>query len=219
VKHAFTKAGQIQKEPVSGSFIYIAAADGAIRVTAIASGQQFIWPDLERGEQVRLPNDINCERIEVVSSIDNNVVHIKVGQGRFYPRMDAAGLVVDRIKEGINVVATATVENGNVSVDNDVKVNGEVSIVAAGINTHKPRVECLPGVATLIVSAGTRKSNRINIRSDQLGGVSLGGSDSVNNGSGGFLDAGMVDYMDTSGELWAFNDGSVSVFVDVLELI
>lgn len=103
----------------------------------------------------------------------------------------------------------------------NVKQSGAwaVGVLSATTNTHKPRVECLPGVATKLFSAGTRKSNRINIRSDQFNGVSLGGSNLVTDSSGGFLDVGMVDYMDTSGELWAFNAGSSPVFVDVLELV
>jgi hypothetical protein len=94
-----------------------------------------------------------------------------------------------------------------------------MTVLSAVTNTHKPRVECLSGQATKLFSAGVRKSNRINIRSDQNNGVSLGGSNAVNDSNGGFLDVGMVDYMDTSGELWAFNDGDSSVFVDVLELV
>jgi hypothetical protein len=94
-----------------------------------------------------------------------------------------------------------------------------VGVLSATTNMHKARVECLAGQATKLFSVGTRKSNRINIRGDQLNGVSLGGDNTVNDNSGGFLDVGMVDYMDTSGELWAFNNGSSSVFVDVLELV
>jgi len=95
----------------------------------------------------------------------------------------------------------------------------DVAVLSAVTNTHKPRVECLAGVATKLFSAGTRKSNRINIRGDQFNGVSLGGSNLVTDASGGFLDVGMVDYMDTSGELWAFNNGASNVYVDVLELV
>ena len=94
-----------------------------------------------------------------------------------------------------------------------------VAVLSATINTHKARVDCLAGQSTKLFDAGTRKSNRINIRTDQVNGVSLGGDNTVNDSSGGFLDVGMVDYMDTSGELWAFNGGAVSVFVDVLELV
>jgi hypothetical protein len=94
-----------------------------------------------------------------------------------------------------------------------------IGVLSAQINTHKPRVECIAGQATKLFGAGTRKSNRINIRSEQLNGVSLGGDSTVNDESGGYLDVGMVDYMDTSGELWAFNNGGSSIFVDVLELI
>jgi len=96
---------------------------------------------------------------------------------------------------------------------------GSVQVLSATTNTHQSRVPCLSGQATKLFDAGTRKSCRINIRSDQFNGVSLGGDNTVNDSNGGYLDVGMVDYIDTSGALWAFNNGDSSVFVDVLELV
>jgi hypothetical protein len=131
---------------------------------------------------------------------------------------------IDAKVQTVNVKAIEEIVT--VQMDRDVNIgavnqDGEwvVGVKSALTNTHKPRVECLPGVATKLFSAGARKSNRINIRSDQLNGVSLGGSNLVDDDSGGFLDVGMVDYMDTSGELWAFNSGGSSIVVDVLELV
>jgi hypothetical protein len=131
---------------------------------------------------------------------------------------------IDAKVQTVNVKAIEDIVT--VQMDRDVNIgavnqDGEwvVGVTSALTNTHKPRVECLAGQATKLFDAGTRKSNRINIRSDQLNGVSLGGSNLVNDSSGGFLDVGMVDYMDTSGELWAFNNGGSAVYVDVLELV
>lgn len=113
-----------------------------------------------------------------------------------------------------------------IEMDRDVSIGAvnqdgewDVSVKNATTNTHKPRVECLAGVATKLFDAAQRKSKRLNIRSDQFNGVSLGSDNTVNDSSGGYLDVGMVDYIDTSGALWAFNSGSTSVFVDVLELV
>lgn len=113
-----------------------------------------------------------------------------------------------------------------VEMDRDVNIgavnqDGEwnVGVKNATTNTHKPRVECLAGVATKLFDAAPRKSKRLNIRSDQFNGVSLGADNTVNDNSGGYLDVGMVDYIDTSGALWAFNAGEQPVLVDVLELI
>jgi hypothetical protein len=113
-----------------------------------------------------------------------------------------------------------------VEMDRDVNIgavnqDGEwsVGVKNATTNTHKARIECLSGVATKLFDAAPRKSKRLNIRSDQFNGVSLGGDNTVNDNSGGYLDVGMVDYIDTSGALWAFNAGSQSVLIDVLELI
>lgn len=113
-----------------------------------------------------------------------------------------------------------------VEMDRDVNIGAvaqegqwKVGVENATANAHKPRVECLAGVATKLFNAAPRKSKRLNIRSDQFNGVSLGGNDTVDDNSGGYLDVGMVDYIDTSGELWAFNAGATSVYVDVLELV
>lgn len=113
-----------------------------------------------------------------------------------------------------------------VEMDRDVNIGAvnqdglwNVGINNATTNTHKPRVPCIAGAATQLFAAGVRKSKRINIRGDQGNGVSLGGGNTVNDSSGGYLDVGMVDYIDTSGELWAFNNGDTTVYVDVLELV
>jgi hypothetical protein len=156
-------------------------------------------------------------------------------------------VVVKRISEGINVAVDAVIQDGNVTVDAMPAVDVSsmpavtveampavavsslpavtvdsmpaMTVLSATANTHKPRIECLPGQAIKLFDSGTRKSCRLNIRSDQTNGVSLGSDGLVNDSNGGFLDVGMVDYMDTSGELWAFNAGSSSVLVDVLELV
>ena len=123
--------------------------------------------------------------------------------------------VTVQMPEGVNI---GTVNQGGVWFVRQSK-DWNVTVLTATSNVHNARVECLAGQATKIFDAGVRKSNRINIRSNQNNGVSLGGDNTVNDSSGGFLDVGMVDYMDTSGELWAFNSGGSTVYVDVLELV
>ncbi len=121
------------------------------------------------------------------------------------------------------IINTAPIK---IEMDRDVNIgavnqDGEwnVGVKNATANTHKPRVECVAGVATKLFDAAPRKSKRLNIRSDQFNGVSLGADNTVSDSSGGYLDVGMVDYIDTSGALWAFNAGQGSVFVDILELV
>ena len=55
------------------------------------------------------------------------------------------------------------------------------------------------------------------VDSEQLGGVFLGGV-GITAGNGGFIEAGMVDYMDTEGALYAFNSNADPIVVSVLEL-
>lgn len=179
----------------------------------------------------------NSDVIDLLGSDEITLVNtseqpqnIKFQLSPFKIEVGAAKNNIKAIEDTVTVQMDRDVNIGAVNQDGEwvVGVNNlppvaieslpSVALRNATTNTHKPRVECLAGVATKLFSANPCKSKRLNIRSDQLNGVSLGGS-AVNDSSGGYLDVGMVDYIDTSGELWAFNNGSQSVFVDVLELV
>ena len=114
-----------------------------------------------------------------------------------------------------------------VEMDRDVNIgavnqDGEWTVLtdsAANSNKHKPRVNCIKGQATKLFDSWFRKSVRLNIRADQFNGVTLGSDATIDDSSGGYLDVGMVDYIETKGELWAFNAGDSDVLVDILELV
>ena len=127
-------------------------------------------------------------------------------------------MVIDSITNGIDVTASATVENGSMSVVNDVKVNGEVDALSANENNHLPAVEIAAGETALLATAKVgRKSLRLSIKVDEVGGVYLG-KQGVSAGHGGYLDVGMVDYIDTQGALYAQNPNDTAVTIQVLEL-
>ena len=122
-------------------------------------------------------------------------------------------------------IRTTSSGEADVNVKNEVVVKRivdaiqvDVEIKGADIHVSSPRVECLPGIIKLLKYARPRKSLRLNIRSDQANGVSIGGYD-VSDVLGGYLDVGMVDYIQTNASLYAFNNGLEPVFVDVLELM
>jgi hypothetical protein len=102
-----------------------------------------------------------------------------------------------------------------------VNQNGEWNIhTKASSNTaHKARVNCIAGQATLLIAANERKSVRLNIRADQFAGITLGNAATVTDSSGGYLDVGMVDYLETDGALYAFVVSGNDVLVDVLEFL
>ena len=178
-----------------------------------------IWLNMRNSAEVLVQSSdvIELGSIDDITIINKSATQqlIKFQISPFKIDVGASKNTIKAIEEVVTVQMPEGVNIGAVT-QNGVWVVGVDSIppivvLSAETNTHKPRVPCLAGVATKLFSAGTRKSNRINIRSDQLNGVSLGGSNLVDDSSGGFLDVGMVDYMDTSGELWAFNN--------VLELV
>ena len=117
---------------------------------------------------------------------------------------------------------TVTIALGNGRVrDNSQTVNVanvDATIQNANVNTHLPVVNCAAGVATLIAAANVnRKELRLNIDNEQSGGLFLGGAGILAN-QGGFLDVGMVDYMETEGALYAYNNNADPVIVNVMSL-
>ena len=63
--------------------------------------------------------------------------------------------------------------------------------------------------------ANTSRTLRLSIKSDAAGGVYLGAA-GIAAGQGGFLDVGMVDYVDCEAELYAYNPNGEPVVVQVL---
>jgi len=178
-----------------------------------------IWLNMRNSAEVLVQSSdvIELGSIDDITIINKSATPqlIKFQISPFKIDVGASKNMIKGIEDIVTVDMPAGVNIGAVTQNG----GWNVGVLSATTNTHKPRVSCLAGVATKLFSAGVRKSNRINIRSDQFNGVSLGGSNLVSDSSGGFLDVGMVDYMDTSGELWAFNSGGSTVYVDVLELV
>lgn len=104
----------------------------------------------------------------------------------------------------------------NTSSINNPNINA--TIENSNVNTHLPVVTCVAGQATLIAAANiNRKELRLNINSEQFGGLFLGGSGILAN-QGGFLDVGQTDYISTKGALYAFNDNADNIKVNVMSL-
>lgn len=102
--------------------------------------------------------------------------------------------------------ASATIANVNTTIE------------GANKNSHLPIVSCAAGVATLIAAANvSRKTLRLMLDSQQSGGLFLGGV-GITAGNGGYIEQGMIDYMDTEGALYAFNPNAETVDISVLEL-
>lgn len=105
----------------------------------------------------------------------------------------------DDNRTAVNLAVAATVESGN-----DNQHLGMVT-VAAGAS------------AQIAASNLNRKSLRVALLGDAAGYVLLGKA-GIAAGQGGSLEPGMVDYIDTTGVLWAFNPQAVAVDVYVMEV-
>ena len=197
----------------SGGIFTVLAISGAIELSA--KGMEEV--PLELSDQIRV-GDVKQLHLQNVGDSDA-VIEFVVASNNVDKKSQSMRISNDILK----VKMDRDVSIGAVNQDGEwkVKQDGEwdLSLKNATTNVHRPRVNCIAGQATKLFDAAPRKSKRLNIRGDQSNGVSLGGDSTISDASGGFLDVGMVDYIDTSGELWAFNNGTKAVLVDVLELV
>lgn len=104
--------------------------------------------------------------------------------------------------------------------DNRASISATISTTIAGANDnqHLPKVSIPAGSSALIAVANSaRKFLRVSLLSTAVGYVLLGKS-GVGATTGGTLEEGMVDYIETEGALYAYNPQAVAVDVYVLEL-
>lgn len=97
-------------------------------------------------------------------------------------------------------------------------VNTTATIENGDDNQHLAKVNISAGVSAAVAAAnGSRKYLRVSLLSDAVGYVTLGKS-GVNASSGGTLEPGMVDYIETGGALYVHNPNASAVDVWVMEV-
>lgn len=104
--------------------------------------------------------------------------------------------------------------------DYRASVNATVNttIEPANTNSQLPEVTVTAGGSAKLADANIdRKELRVSIKSTEAGGVYIGDA-TISNNEGGWLEPGMVDYIATQAETWAFNPGATDVIVSLLDL-
>lgn len=99
-----------------------------------------------------------------------------------------------------------------------VQVNTTSIIQGANSVTNVAEVTVPAGSNALLIAAAaadTSRTLRLSIKSDEAGGVYLGAA-GIAAGQGGYLEAGVVDYVDCEAALYAYNPNSEAVTVQVL---
>lgn len=190
----------------SGGIFTVLAISGAIELSA--KGMEEV--PLELSDQIRI-GDVKQLHLQNVSDSEA-VIEFVIASNSVDKKSQSMRISNDILKVELDrdVTIGAVNQDGEWTVFTDS---------AANANTHKPRVNCVKNQATKLFDSRHRKSVRLNIRADQFGGVTLGNDNTIDDNSGGYLDVGMVDYIETKGGLWAFNAGDSDVLVDVLELV
>lgn len=156
----------------------------------VVSGVGIEEVHLGAGEQYDLGAYFQSKVIQIASTIS--------GSNTFDMEVTANPLTKANQNQ-LTVNTTAVVENGN-------------------DNQHLPKVSVAAGASVAVcVSNTSRKYLRLSLLSDAAGYVLLGKS-GVSSSSGGTIEPGMIDYIETTGELWVFNPQSVAVDVWVMEV-
>lgn len=117
-----------------------------------------------------------------------------------------------------NFVLEVTEQSLRKANSSELTVNTEATIQIGNDNQHLPKVPVPANSAAQIAPANPlRKSLRVSLKSDAAGYVLLGKS-GLTSGNGGSLEEGMVDYIETTGAMFAFNPNAVAVDVYVMEV-
>lgn len=142
------------------------------------------------GETYDLGENFSHKEIEITNTVAGaNAVAIEVTQRP----------LTKTSQNTFNVTTTATVEVGD-----DI--------------SHLPKVTLGAGsVSALCVANSSRKTLRISLLSDAVGYITLGKA-GVSAASGGTIEPGMVEYMETTGALYAYNPNAYPVDVWVMEI-
>lgn len=127
------------------------------------------------------------------------------------------------LRIGVRSIVAQTVEITsalNPQSDNRAVVNANVNttIESGNDNAHLPKVTINANSSAQLAPANAlRKSLRVSLLSSASGYVLLGKS-GIAALQGGSLEEGMVDYIDTTGALFAYNPNSFPVDVYVMEI-
>ena len=175
------------KRSISGRFVIVRQADGEIEISSPGSKIEPVI--LENGDNHDLGSDLKGPFEVVNMTSSNNTVIMDVN----------ARPVVRGNSQNVSVNTTTTLENSN-----NNKALAEVS-VGAGLTVQ------------IAAANANRKELRVSIKSNQVGGVYLGGATAAA-GVGGFLEEGVTDYIETEGALYAHNPNASAVIVNMMDL-
>jgi len=94
-----------------------------------------------------------------------------------------------------------------------------VTVEPSNLNTPLAEISIGAGATVLLAAAdATRKELRVGVRSNQPDGVYVGDIATGAVTQGGFIEAGSVDYISSEAAIYAYNDGSLPVIVNLLDL-
>lgn len=182
------QAGSQEKRTLAGRYLLVRSCDHELIVTP--KGKESVY--LASGESYDFGVSLDGVEVIVKSSVDvvnSFVVDSNEGEIKTLPEFGGT----------TTINTSTTVENGNSNNDlNSVTISAGASALIANANE-------------------SRQSLRVSMLSSEKGYVNLGGYQ-VASATGGTLEAGQIDYMDTRGAVYAFNASAEDVTVYVMEI-
>lgn len=164
-------------------------------------------------------------------------------QGNWFHVLDALGTVGIRFDEGVLIersqgqggsrsytrvlvsspIAQTVVLSLGVGQETDSRasVNAVINttISPSNIITPKALISIAGGASVMLVAANAnRKELRIGVKSSEANGVYIGNASVGAVSPGGYIEAGVTDYIQTESAVYAYNPGAVSVDVNVLDM-
>lgn len=149
--------------------------------------------------------------------IDNSGNEFEREKGEQMDTASGSILVSVRSLVDQNVEITSST-NSQFDNRNQLELPVNVIELIANDNNHLPAVVVNSGMSIMIAGANPeRRCLRVSLPYESAGFITIGKT-GVSATNGGLLDVGQTDYIETTGELYAFNPNTQSVTVYVMEL-
>lgn len=182
------QSGEQIKRNLAGRFLLVRNIDYPIKISV--QGMEDVF--LKNNDNYEFIVDVSGKEVLISSQVAaTNRIHLESNEGRLTALAELAG--------DTTINTSTSVENGNSN-------NGLDAIVIE------------PMQSALIAPANeARQTLRLSMLSNAQGHITIGDSQ-VTASTGGTLEAGQIDYMDTRGAIHAMNPNNNSITVYVMEV-
>ena len=204
--------GEMRPFGVHGNYLTVRKSRELLEIELISESETLETHYIQQGSSLlnkRFSSIVVTNQGESASEIE-----IITGVGQHTPSQDGGRVEVNGGQVAIDTSA------GSVPVTMDEgQLNFSISQLAFGDeNTSLPRVIIPPNTSAQIAGVNnTRRYLRVTLPSDAAGNITMGGA-AVSENSGGLLEIGITEYLQTQAALFAHNPNAEAVTVYAMEV-